>query len=43
MKTFNQVLYGGADLPDAATVLEIRAEDGAEIRAGQVLLLVREA
>ncbi len=43
MKTFNQVLYGGADLPPTATVLEIRAEDGAEIRAGQVLLLVREA
>ena len=43
MKTFNQVLYGGTDLPDTATVLEIRAEDGAEVRAGQVLLLVREA
>ncbi len=43
MKTFNQVLYGGADLPHTATVLEIRAEDGAEIRAGHVLLLVREA
>lgn len=42
MKTFNQVLYGGADLPETATVLEVRAEDGAEIRAGQVLLLVRE-
>ena len=42
MKTFNQVLYGGADLPDSATVLEVRAEDGTEIRAGQVLLLVRE-
>ena len=25
MKTFNQVLYGGADLPDVATVLEVRA------------------
>ena len=43
MKTFNQVLYGGPDLPDVATVVEIRAEDGQEIRAGQVLLLVREA
>jgi len=43
MKTFNQVLYGGADLPDRATVLEIRADDGTEIRAGQVLLVVREA
>jgi len=43
MKTFNQVLYGGPDLPDSAVVLEIRADDGAEIRAGQVLLVVREA
>ena len=43
MKTFNQVLYGGPDLPDVATVLEVRAGDGEEIRAGQVLLVVREA
>jgi acetyl-CoA carboxylase biotin carboxyl carrier protein len=43
MKTFNQVLYGGPDLPDRATVVEIRTGDGEEIRAGQVLLLVREA
>ena len=41
MKTFNQVLYGGADLPETATVHEIRAGDGEEIRAGQVLLVVR--
>ena len=43
MKTFNQVLYGGPELPDTATVAEVRAQDGEEIRAGQVLLLVREA
>ena len=43
MKTFNQVLYGGPDLPDTAIVVEIRAGDGEEIRAGQVLLVVREA
>jgi biotin carboxyl carrier protein len=43
MKTFNQVLYGGPDLPDTAAVVEVRAQDGEEIRAGQVLLLVREA
>ena len=42
MKTFNQVLYGGPDLPDVATVVEFRADDGEEIRAGQLLLLVRE-
>jgi biotin carboxyl carrier protein len=41
MKTFNQVLYGGADLPDVATVHEMRVADGEEIRAGQILLLVR--
>jgi biotin carboxyl carrier protein len=41
MKTFGQVLYGGAGLPDEAEVVEVRVEDGAEIRAGQVLLVVR--
>jgi len=41
MKTFGQVLYGGPGLPDSAVVVEIRADDGAEIRAGQVLLIVR--
>ena len=41
MKTFNQIQYGGAGLPEEAEVLEIRADEGAEIRAGQVLVVVR--
>ena len=44
MKTFNPILYGGpdlSDLPDQAEVVEVRAEDGREIRAGEVLLVVR--
>ncbi|MBD3866487.1 MAG: hypothetical protein IFK94_00015 [Acidobacteria bacterium] len=40
MKTFNPILYGGPDLPDKAEVVELRAEDGREIRAGDVLLVV---
>lgn len=41
MKTFGQVLYGGPGLPGEAVVVEVRADDGAEIRAGQVLVVVR--
>ena len=41
MKTFNQILYGGPGFPDSAEVLEIRAEEGAEIRSGDVLVVVR--
>jgi acetyl-CoA carboxylase biotin carboxyl carrier protein len=41
MKTFGQVLYGGPGLPAEAEVVEVRVEDGAEIRAGQVLVVVR--
>ncbi len=41
MKTFGPVLYGGPGLPGEAEVIEVRAEDGAEIRAGQVLVVVR--
>jgi acetyl-CoA carboxylase biotin carboxyl carrier protein len=40
MKTFNQILYGGASVPDSATVLETRVADGEEVRAGQVLFVV---
>jgi biotin carboxyl carrier protein len=38
MKTFNQVAYSGP--PAAGRVLEIRCEDGQEVRAGQVLVVV---
>lgn len=41
MKTFGQIPYGGAGLPEEAEVVEIRAGDGAEVRAGDVLVVVR--
>jgi acetyl-CoA carboxylase biotin carboxyl carrier protein len=41
MKTFNQILYGGPGLPPEAEVVEIRCEEAEEVRAGQVLLVVR--
>lgn len=41
MKTFSQIQYGGPGLPDEATVVEIRGADAGEVRAGQVLVVVR--
>jgi hypothetical protein len=41
MKTFHQIVYGGPDLPATATVVELPAADGTEVRAGQVLAVVR--
>ena len=41
MKTFNQIVYGGPGLPAEAEVIEVRSEDGAEIAAGQPLIIVR--
>ena len=41
MKTFNQILYEGPGFPEQAEVVEIRAEDAEEVRAGQVLVVVR--
>lgn len=41
MKTFGQIPYGGAGLPEEAEVVEVRAADGAEVRAGDVLVVVR--
>jgi acetyl-CoA carboxylase biotin carboxyl carrier protein len=38
MKTFNQVVYSGP--PPVGRVLEIRCDDGQEVRAGQVLVVV---
>jgi biotin carboxyl carrier protein len=43
MKTFNQIAYGGPGFPDEAEVVEIRAGDAEEVRAGQVLIVVRGA
>lgn len=41
MKTFNQILFGGPGFPDDALVVEVRVGDVQEVRAGQVLLVVR--
>jgi acetyl-CoA carboxylase biotin carboxyl carrier protein len=41
MKTFNQVLYGGPGFPEEAEVVEVRCGDAEEVRAGQVLFVVR--
>ena len=41
MKTFNQIVYEGPGLPEQAEVLEIRCDDAAEVRAGQVLVVLR--
>lgn len=41
MKCFNQITYGGADLPDHGTVTKILAEDGAEVQFGQPLFHIR--
>ncbi|HXV74791.1 MAG TPA: biotin/lipoyl-containing protein [Candidatus Polarisedimenticolaceae bacterium] len=41
MKTFNQIVYDGPAFPMEAEVLELRARDAEEVRAGQILLVVR--
>jgi acetyl-CoA carboxylase biotin carboxyl carrier protein len=41
MKTFNPIVYGGAGLPDEAQVVDVLVADGAEIRAGQPLVIVK--
>ena len=41
MKTFNRVVYGGPGLPEHATVVAIRFEDGAEVNVGETLMVVR--
>ena len=41
MKTFNPVLYGGGSLPEDAEIVEVLAEDGQDVRAGQTLMTVR--
>lgn len=40
MKTFTRIHYGGAGLPERAVVVELVAEDGAEVEEGAVLLRV---
>jgi biotin carboxyl carrier protein len=41
MKTFNQIAFGGPGFPEEAVVAEIRCADAEEVRAGQVLIVVR--
>jgi len=41
MKTFNQILYGEPGFPEDAEVVEIRAGDAEEVRAGDILVVVR--
>lgn len=40
MKTFTRIHYGGPGLPERAVVVELVAEDGAEVDEGAVLLRV---
>mgnify|MGYP001811925035 CR=1 FL=1 len=41
MKTFNQILYGDPGFPEEGEVVAIRVGDAEEVRAGQVLMVVR--
>lgn len=40
MKTFNQILYSGEDLPEVGKIKEICVEDGAEVKNKQVLFVI---
>jgi biotin carboxyl carrier protein len=41
MKCFSAITYGGPGHPEEAEVVEIRAEDAAEVKHGQVLFVVK--
>jgi biotin carboxyl carrier protein len=41
MKCFTSIAYGGEGLPPRAEIVEVCAEDGAEIKADQLLFVVR--
>ncbi len=43
MKSFNQITYGGPDLPENGTVTKILASDASEVAYGQTLFLVKPA
>jgi biotin carboxyl carrier protein len=43
MKCFSAITYGGQDLPPRAEIVEIRADDGAEVKSDQVLFVVKPA
>jgi len=40
MKTFNRVTYGGAGLPERARVKELLVADGADVNAGDALIVL---
>lgn len=41
MKTLHPIVYGGTGFPEEADVVEVRCGDAEEVRAGQVLVVVR--
>ncbi len=43
MKCFHQITYGGVDLPERGEIVEVLAEDAAEVRFGQPLFKVKPA
>jgi biotin carboxyl carrier protein len=43
MKCFSAITYGGDDLPSRAEIIEVRADDGAEVETDQILFVVRPA
>ncbi len=43
MKCFSQIAYGGPGLPERGTIAKVLVEQGAEVRFGQKLFLVKPA
>ena len=43
MKCFNQITYGGAEVPARGTVARILVADACEVGFGQALMLVKPA
>jgi acetyl-CoA carboxylase biotin carboxyl carrier protein len=43
MKCFSAIVYGEGGLPARAEIVEVRADDGAEVEADQILFVVRPA
>ena len=43
MKCFSAIVYGGGGLPARAEIVEVRAGDGAEVEADEILFVVRPA
>ncbi len=43
MKCFSAITYGGQQLPARAEVIDIRADDGAEVTTDQILFVVKPA